>query len=67
MVHLYGRFPRKTSNSKPVVNTISQLKSLQKDVSARDCLPMTNKHVDASNSMAQFDESDWVTVKSDID
>jgi hypothetical protein len=34
MVHLYGRFPRKTSNSNPAVITISQLASFQLDINA---------------------------------
>ena len=34
-VHLYGRFPRKMSNSKPNVITVSQLGLLQTYISAQ--------------------------------
>ena len=51
IVHLYGRFPRKTSNSKPTVNTVSQLRLLQ--LSVRAFLLMgTNIHVGACNNVA---------------
>ena len=35
IVHLYGRFPRNTSNSNSAVNTVSQLRLLQLGISAR--------------------------------
>jgi hypothetical protein len=56
MVHLYGRFPRKTSNSNPAVIIVSQLGLSQLNISA--CFPVVEdeyKHVDGDNSMAQLD------------
>jgi hypothetical protein len=68
IVHLYGRFLRKTSSSKPAENTVSQLRWLRVFINARAFLRIEmNAHVDASNGMVQLDERDYVTVnKGDI-
>jgi hypothetical protein len=62
MVHLYGRFPRKISNSNPAVVIVSQLWLSQFNISA--CLTVVEgeyKHVDGGNSMAQLDGSNLIT------
>jgi hypothetical protein len=66
MVHRYGRFLRKTSNSKPAVNRVSQLRLRQVGISA--CIPAheTNIHIDSGNGMVQLDEGNWVIVKGNI-
>ncbi len=52
-VHLYGRFPRKMSNSKPKVITVSQLGLL----SARSFRDLsTDGHEDASKGVIQLDQ-----------
>jgi len=58
MVHLYGRFLRSTSNSKPAVNTVSQLRLLNVDISLHHFLSLKmNIHVDTTNSMVQVNHS----------
>ena len=51
-VHLYGRFPRKMSNSKPSVITVSQLELLRAHVSVQFLRFLsTNGHEDTSKGM----------------
>jgi len=54
MVHLYGRFLRKTFNSKLAVDTVSQLRLWEFDISSRSPLPIKmNSQIDTGNGMVQ--------------
>jgi hypothetical protein len=59
IVHRYGRFPLNTSNSKPAVNTVSQLRLLSGRASQG--MDTMNAHVDAGDSMVELDQSNCVT------
>jgi hypothetical protein len=50
-VHLYGRLPRKMSNSKPSVITVSQLGLLRAYISTQSLGLSTNGHEDTSEGM----------------